>query len=345
MKRLVVCCDGTWNRPDQVDRGEVRPSNVAKMALAVAPRDLAGVAQLVYYHTGVGTSRRDRIRGGAFGWGLSRNIKDAYLHLVANYEPGDELFFFGFSRGAYTVRSLAGLVRNCGILRREFAGRLDDGYKLYRRRDKDSNPRAIESQLFRKSYATEVRIKCIGVWDTVGALGIPMRPASRRLRFHDVKLSSYVDNAFQALAIDERRRPFKPSIWEQQEHAGGQRLEQRWFSGVHTNVGGGYADSGLSDIAFRWMKDRAAECGLAFDGGYVSESVHPNALGELRNSMTALYRLSVPYLRPIPRRNETPTFETVDPSVYERLAGLPYRPPNLPPGEQAAGRPTPPDAP
>ena len=333
MKRLVVCCDGTWNRPDQVDRGKVRPSNVAKMALAVAPRDPAGITQLVYYHTGVGTGRRDRIRGGAFGWGLSKNIKDAYLYLVANYEPGDELFLFGFSRGAYTVRSLAGLVRNCGLLLREHAGRLDQGYALYRRRDKDSHPTSIESQLFRKSYSNEVRITCIGVWDTVGALGIPVRPVSRWYRFHDVKLSSYVDNAFQALAIDERRRPFKPSIWEQQEHASRQRVEQRWFPGVHTNVGGGYEDSGLSDTAFTWMKDRAAECGLAVDAGYLKESIRPNVLGELRNSMTVLYRLFIPWLRPIAPRRQSPTFETVDASAYEREARLPYRPKNLPPRE------------
>jgi uncharacterized protein (DUF2235 family) len=335
MKRIVICCDGTWNRPDQVDLGKVRPSNVAKMALAVARQDGAGVDQRVYYQPGVGTGRWNRIRGGAFGWGLSRNIRDAYLYLVENYAPGDELFFLGFSRGAYTARSLAGLIRNCGLLHREYAGRLGDAYALYRRRDDDSNPRAIEAQLFRKSYAAEIRIKFIGVWDTVGAYGIPAGPlgwlnGAIHLRFHDVKLSSYVENAFQALAIDERRRPFKPAIWERQEHATTQRLEQAWFPGVHTNVGGGYADSGLSDIAFLWMKERAGSCGLAFDEDYVRNMFRPDPLGELRNSMTLLYRLLVPYERPISGKGLPPTYDTVHDSVRQRREQMAYPARNVP---------------
>jgi uncharacterized protein (DUF2235 family) len=342
MKRIIVCCDGTWNRPDQVDRGTVSPSNVTKMALAVAPRDAGGAVQQVYYHRGVGTGRWDRIRGGVFGRGLSRNIRDAYRFLVENYDVGDELIFFGFSRGAYTVRSLAGFIRNCGLLRKEHRDRVEEAYRLYRRRDADSHPRAIEAQLFRKSYTYEsygheVRIRCLGVWDTVGALGIPIGWIGKvtrfvlRLQFHDVKLSSYVDNAFQALAIDERRPPFKPAIWERQEHAKGQRLEQAWFAGVHTNVGGGYADSGLSDIAFLWMKERAASCGLAFDEDYVRQAIHPNVLGVLRDSRTVLYRLIPPYVRPVGSSGTPPTSEVVDPSPYERLRLDPtYRPENLP---------------
>jgi uncharacterized protein (DUF2235 family) len=305
------------------------------MALAVALQDGAAVGQRVYYHPGVGTGRWDRVRGGAFGWGLSRNIKDAYLYLVENYEPADELFFFGFSRGAYAVRSLAGLVRNCGLLHRQYTGRMEEAYALYRRRDAESNPQAIEAQLFRKSYTAEIRIKFIGVWDTVGALGIPSGPLSWlngliRLRFHDVKLSSYVENAFQALAIDERRRPFKPAIWEQQEHARAQRLEQAWFPGVHTNVGGGYADSGLSDVAFLWMKERAASCGLAFDEELVRNTIRPNPAGELRDSMTLLYRLLILYERPILGSGQPPTCDTVHDSVRERQDAMPYSPTNVP---------------
>ena len=118
-KRLVVCCDGTWNTPDQL-----APTNVTKVALAVAPTDSAGHKQLMFYHEGVGTNRWERIWGGAFGFGLSRNVCDTYRFLVQNFEPGDELFFFGFSRGAFTARSTVGLVQNCGILRREHADRL-----------------------------------------------------------------------------------------------------------------------------------------------------------------------------------------------------------------------------
>ena len=342
MKRIVVCCDGTWERPDQVVRGKVRPSNVAKFAHAVAPEDSRGAAQRVYYRSGVGTGRFDHFRGGAFGWGLSQNIRDAYGFLVAHYEPGDEIFLFGFSRGAYTVRSLAGLVRNCGLLRREHVDRVEEAYRLYRRRDPDSSPRSIEAELFRRTYAWEsrsdpTRVRCVVVWDTVGALGIPVGwvgTLSRRvlrLQFHDVKLSSYVDNAFHALAIDESRRPFAPTLWDGQAHAAGQRLEQMWFAGVHTNVGGGYEDTGLSDIAFLWMKERAQECGLVFREGYIRQAIRPNVLGVLEDSGKGIYRLIAPYVRPIPARPGARTFETVHPSAYERFHRCPdYRPPNLP---------------
>ena len=349
MKRLIVCCDGTWNTPDEVAAGRASPTNVTKIAEATAGRDGAGLVQRVYYHRGVGTGRWDHLRGGALGWGLSENIQDAYAFLVQEYEPGDELFLFGFSRGAYTVRSLAGLIRNCGILRREYADRLGQAYALYRRRDEDSNPRAIEARLFRRTYTwedsgAEVRIRCIGVWDTVGALGIPVGVLSgltRRvlhLQFHDVMLSSYVDNAFQALAVDERRAPFAPCLWHQQEHARGQRLEQVWFAGVHSNVGGGYPESGLSDLAFLWIKDRAAECGLAFDEEVIQAGVHPDAMGVLRDSRTGVYRIMPECVRTITPSGQGPRFERVAPSVYERAARDPqYSPGNLPPRAGSAG--------
>src|SRR3954462_4049838 len=112
MKRIVILCDGTWNRPDQVHAGEVCASNVTKLGRCVAPIDSAGVRQLMFYDKGVGTGRFDRFRGGAFGWGLKKKILDAYRFLITTYDPGDEIFFFGFSRGAYTVRSTFGLIRN-----------------------------------------------------------------------------------------------------------------------------------------------------------------------------------------------------------------------------------------
>ena len=126
-KRLVLCCDGTWNSPDQKS-----PTNVTKLALAIAPVDAMGGEQRIFYHCGLGTNRWERIRGGAFGFGLSRNVRDAYRFIVQTFEPGDELFFLGFSRGAYTARSTAGFVRNCGILRREHEDRVDEAYTLYR---------------------------------------------------------------------------------------------------------------------------------------------------------------------------------------------------------------------
>lgn len=158
---------------------------------------------------GVGTGRFDRLLGGAFGWRIKDKILNVYRFLMTSYEPEDELFFFGFSRGAYIARSTFGLIRNSGLLRPEFAHKLEDAYDLYRRRDNASHPDAVESELFRRSYSTELRAKFIGVWDTVGALGLPvgglLQFINKRWSFHDVTLSSWVDNAYQALAIDEHR--------------------------------------------------------------------------------------------------------------------------------------------
>ncbi len=334
-KRIVIGSDGTWNRPDQKDQGQTRPSNVAKLALAVAPQGADGKRQIVFYDKGVGTGfGLDRLLGGAFGTGLSKNIGDAYRYLVGHYDEGDEIFLFGFSRGAYTVRSTAGLIRNSGILRREYSNRFKEAYALYRRRDGRSHPTAIESRLFRKSYSHEVRIKFIGVWDTVGALGMPVRGLRfvnrlMGLEFHDVKLSSTVEYAYQALAIDEKRKPFRPAVWEPQPHAVGQTLEQVWFAGVHTNIGGGYVDTGLSDIALVWMIEKAETAGLAIDQAVLKElAVRPNQAGKLRNSKVGLYAMTPDYNRPIGRA--AGTNESVHPAAEARYREDPtYHPKNL----------------
>ncbi|HTC22998.1 MAG TPA: DUF2235 domain-containing protein, partial [Gemmatimonadales bacterium] len=163
-KRLVVCTDGTWN--DFV-RGAI--TNVVKIARAVNPRDAGGMPQVVYYHPGVGTGTDlvDRLVGGATGIGISANIREAYNFLIQNYVPGDKIFLFGFSRGAYTARSLAGLIRNSGILTRQNAHRLVEAYDLYRDRDPSTHPNAARSVDFRDRYShPDVRITCVGVWDT-----------------------------------------------------------------------------------------------------------------------------------------------------------------------------------
>jgi uncharacterized protein (DUF2235 family) len=306
-KRLVICCDGTWNKPDQTEGGLPSMTNVTKVALAVAPWDNSAqppVEQRVYYDTGVGTGRFDRFLGGAFGAGLSKNVQQAYSFLVQNYDPGDantpgdELYFFGFSRGAYTARSTVGLIRNSGLLRREYAHKLDDAYKLYRRRDDASHPRAIEAELFRKSFSHSPKIHFIGVWDTVGALGIPFETPliskfNENWRFHDTELSSWVLHAYHALAIDERRKPFRPAVWKQdpENKKKGQVCEQVWFAGVHSNVGGGYADTGLSDIALLWMINRATACGLKFDLSQLQAAPAPNPKEKPRNSQKWYYWL------------------------------------------------------
>ncbi|MGV9820436.1 DUF2235 domain-containing protein [Nocardia xishanensis] len=319
-KQLVLCCDGTWNTPDQQS-----PTNVTKIASAIAPKDHNGREQRVFYHLGVGTNRWERIRGGAFGFGLSRDVRDAYRFLVQNFEPGDELFLFGFSRGAFTARSTAGFVRNCGILRAEAADRVDEAYALYRSRSSTTRPRSVEATLFRRSYSHETRIRFIGVFDTVGALGIPLdglrlaNLLNRRWQFHDTELSTTVDAAFQALAIDEKRGPFQPTLWTRRAdspNTDSQQLEQVWFAGVHSDVGGGYPERELSDIPLLWMVDRARSCGLAFhpdafghrpaggalpsddDGSLRSSTyVHPDPLGRLHESRKGVYRAIPPFVR------------------------------------------------
>ncbi len=331
-KRIIICSDGTWNRPDQTDEGVVSPSNVAKLALAVAPVTRDGIRQLLFYDPGVGTRWHDRLRGGISGWGISWNILEGYQFLMDHYEQGDEVFLFGFSRGAYTVRSLAGLLRNSGLLHAWNRHMLPDAYRLYRRRDKKSHPRAVESKLFRRTWSREVRCHCIGVWDTVGALGIPSTNFDifnklLNIKFHDVELSSHVDNAFQALAIDERRRAFEPCIWKKQEGVYCQRLEQVWFSGVHSNIGGGYRDTGLSDIALQWMMDRAGECGLGFDTAPLSRldlEIRPAWNGKLIDSRKGVYRLIPEHVRPIELTEAKNT--TIAPQAWQRFQDDPsYR--------------------
>src|SRR5947209_2557398 len=269
-KRLVICCDGTWNTPDETNQGVPVATNVTKMALAMADRDSFGVEQQMFYTRGVGTGRYDHWLGGGLGVGLSDKIQEAYMFVVDNFEVGDELFLFGFSRGAYTARSLAGFIRNAGVLKRQYTGRLKAAYELYRDRSNTTHPRSTEAQLFRATYALETRIKFIGVWDTVGALGIPDIPVpaaiADRWKFHDVTLSTWVDYAFHALALDERRKPFLPTLWDQADDAPStQVIEQIWFAGVHSDVGGGYRDAELADIALLWLIGKARSCGLALN--------------------------------------------------------------------------------
>lgn len=341
-KRLIVCCDGTWNHADQPS-----PTNVTKLALAVLPQ-AADMRQLVYYRSGVGTLRGTRLRGGAFGTGLSGNVMDAYRFLVDNYEPDDKLYLFGFSRGAFTARSLAGLVRNCGILHPKNARMIKNAWALYR--DRSEKPTSTASALFRRTYAHETGVHFMGVWDTVGALGIPgPRWLTRRWAFHDTELSSWVKGAFQALSIDEQRGRFRPALWHQQPGAeSGQELKQVWFAGVHADVGGGYPETGLSDISLLWMVDQARRYGVEFNPEVLSGAgqgemapentidfqVEPDSMGVKHNSRKGLYRLEPRLHRPIGTAGDNEGL--LDGSEYLSQTALDryhidasYRPPQL----------------
>jgi uncharacterized protein (DUF2235 family) len=348
MRRIVVCADGTWNRPDQRSGGVEAPTNVVKLARAITPVDSHGVTQIVHYEPGVGTHDvEDTLFGGAFGKGMDDNIRACYRFLIHNYIPGDELYLFGFSRGAYTVRSLAGLLRNSGLLRPESADQEDDAFALYRDRNDSAHPNAPRATWFRARHAyPPVTISCIGVWDTVGALGLPVEffdgLTHQKYAFHDVTLSSRVQNAFHALAIDERRKPFAPTLWEQPaEDRGKNWVEQAWFPGVHANVGGGYPDASLSDIALRWMIERVTErCGLAVDELFLARITNPSPTGRLYDSRNLGYRMLGELERQIDvraaanERRGVRTWEYVHESAQRRLrdtasTAAAYRPRNL----------------
>jgi uncharacterized protein (DUF2235 family) len=335
---LIVFCDGTWNTPAQTDRGVVVPSNVVKLSQAV---DAADPAQRVYYDTGVGTQKGwDRWTGGMFGIGLTDNILQAYRWVANEYQDDDRLFFFGFSRGAYTVRSLAGLIGRCGLTAPKDDHAARHAYDLYRQAASEEGKAHAEKF---KAVQRQPSVYFLGVWDTVGSLGVPalsryglLRKLVRRVTegskyahgFHDETLGKHVLHAYQALAIDEQRGAFAPSLWKA-EPTPRANVEQVWFVGVHTNIGGGYVDSGLSDIALSWMASKAAAAGLKLRHDYLAQHVRPNADGELRDSFIGVYKALPRAVREIGRS------ETLNEKIHksavarmERQANN-YRPDNL----------------
>lgn len=287
MKRIVICADGTWQSPESE-----HPTHVMRLARGIAPVDARRQKQVVFYDWGVG-SEGDRIKGGATGAGIDKNIMDAYRFIVHNHDAGDALFLFGFSRGAYTVRSLAGFIRNCGVLKRAHAARIPEAYELYRARHKTSAPGEDRATLFRRDYAVADRtaIAFVGVWDTVGALGIPApfigTLNSGRYLFHDAEPSSIIECARHAVAIDENRQDFEPTLWTRKP---GLDLKQVWFSGVHTDIGGGYANHALGDHAGVWMAGEAERCGLRFEPHFGAQ-MQPDYRAPQHNEYKGAYRL------------------------------------------------------
>lgn len=354
MKRIAIFCDGTWNSADQANAGTPCPTNVVKLALRVAPRGDDGLPQAVHYGQGVGTGNGvDRLTGGAFGDGLTDNLFAAYRFVMHNYEPGDALYLFGFSRGAFTARSVAGMIRKVGILRRDAASEYQRALAIYR---DDDHPDAPGPSEFRRKYGvtgeTPVPIEFIGVWDTVGALGIPVRGlralTAGKHKFHDVALSGTVKRACQALAIDERRGPFEAARWAYVPKPG-QHISQVWFAGVHSDIGGGYARGddppdgwGLSDIALEWMRDEARVAGLSIDDrSRAAFTVDPQPLARMHDSKTGLYRLTpgidrvigmaaLPTEQPDETTEQPDPTQSIHPSVLQRWDAMPsYRPRNL----------------
>jgi uncharacterized protein (DUF2235 family) len=324
-RKLAVLFDGTWNTVKD-------HTNVVRLAELIAAASHDGSEQLPpFYDKGIGTHALDRWSGGIFGYGLSENIRDGYRWLAANYRPGDEIFIFGFSRGAYTARSLAGLIRKCGILRSTKESLVLRAYDLYR--DKKLHPDSAEANAFRASFSQEARIKFIGVWDTVGSLGVPLTgvPFGRDyFQWHDTELSKIVDYAYHALAIDEHREDFAATVWTACKPENTD-VEQRWFCGAHSNIGGGYRRDPLPKLALAWLMQKAGACGLAFKSTIVitaEEQLAPisDSYSEFMFGLYKLFKAGKRHYRPFGQGVN----ETIDDSVWQRWDARPdYRPPTV----------------
>ena len=349
MRRLVVLFDGTWSRPES-------RTNVERLRRLIAPRDDAGIEQRVHYIPGVGVKPGiGHWLGGVFGYGFSDTVMDGYRWLCNTWQAGDELYLFGYSRGAYTARSLGGMICKCGLLRRHGNKLIstDDvsaAYAFYREPRSPHDPAAMA---WRASHSIEIDIHYIGVWETVGLLGIPdiaawFPYARARYRFHDTELSRLVKYAYQALALDEHRADFAPALWTRNPYtlAPGEsctmkkheqiEIEQRWFIGAHADVGGGYAHDGagrkpdpLPELSLAWLQRKAMDCGLACTALFVP--VADAWTGVPRNSYVEfLFGLYKWFKRPINRVVGTAINETIDISVWQRWLGdADYRPASL----------------
>jgi uncharacterized protein (DUF2235 family) len=280
-RRIIFCADGTWDKVKN-------DTNVRKLFNAIPQTP----EQVPSYDDGVGTwgTFWQRLLGGAFGDGLFQKIKDGYKDIAQRYRPHDDIFIFGFSRGAYTARSLAGMIAICGLPTTDFDDHLvNTAFIAYRERDE--NRRAAILATLEKYQLFDAKIKMVGVWDTVGSLGIPALWGGvdpQVYGFLDTKLHPDVLNAYQALAIDERRREFPPTLWQPPSPpVAGRMLEQVWFCGVHCDVGGGYDPAGLSDITLGWMMGKAKNLGLHIEPNIWSQYASLDtkyALAQLHNS-------------------------------------------------------------
>ena len=329
MKRLIVCCDGTWQKLDSE-----YPTNVVKIAQATKPLCEDKITQqIVFYDEGVGTGDKlDRIFGGAFGWGIDQNIQDAYRFLSLNYQPDDEIYLYGFSRGAYTVRSLAGLIRCSGLLERNKIRQAGEAYKIYR--DDNIGPDNDTAIKFRRNNSNDVRITLLGCWDTVGSLGVPNQIPflpidewiNRKYKFHDTYLSSIIDRALHAVAIDEIKEVFDVTRMQKSTNNSEQRLKQIWFPGDHGCVGGGTSEnSGLSDGALLWMIEESQRLGIEFDTTKVVKSINPDPTIPFDNEPKGIFKTARTDLREVDENEDN-----LHHSVIERWSAVEdYRPANL----------------
>jgi len=290
-KNIVVFSDGTG----QVG-GAGYDTNVYrlfKMALDRSPD------QVAFYDRGLGTGFR--YLGAATGLGISRNILECYRFIFENYQSKDKLYLFGFSRGAFTVRSLSGFLNLFGILPSSRPELIAEAYSIYEIDNVDARQKRVED-FKRRHHVMRCPIEVIGVWDTVGALGLPV-PSLQAInpfksKFHNTQMASNVKHGFHALSIDDERKTFHPTLWNERLKNTDQTIEQVWFRGVHTDVGGGYRQRGLSDVTLRWMLDRVLPLGLKLyeNHGIVLEPNPHEEINDSRLKWGRLFRRAVRHL-------------------------------------------------
>lgn len=315
----VIIIDGTLSR---IKRGEETNAGLLYKLLRRVPQ--------VEVHYDPGIQAKGILNWGNIltGHGINCSIRYGYTMLAKSYQPGDKIFLFGFSRGAYTARSIAGMIAKVGLIRPKYVKKhkVKKAFKLYK-----NGANTERSDRFRKKFSQpSVEIEMIGVWDTVKALGMHLPLLSRfapmATEFHDHKLSPIIQNAFQALAADENRRAFAPIPWECQPNWRG-RLEQAWFAGAHGDVGGHVYERpearGISNLSLRWMLERAEGCGLALPENW-PDRFPVDPLAPVLGPYAGTSKL---FLFRQPRSFGNPAVDVVDPSLIERMNNLPnYRP-------------------
>lgn len=306
-KKIVLFSDGTGNSAARLQK-----TNVWRLYQALKRSQ----QQIAYYDDGVGTSAWKPLAliGGAVGFGLARNVQDIYTFLCRNYDPGDEIFAFGFSRGAFTIRILGGLIAARGIAARgpDLEDRVKREWKAYRKKyGRFGRTKSAET------VRHDVKIRFMGLWDTVDAYGFPLEEMRIAwdylilpLSMRDRELSSKVLDAYHALSIDDERQTFHPVLWTEKGQAQvetirKERITQVWFAGVHSNLGGGYPDDSLSYVSLKWMLDQAQRCGLVFDDDYKEfidkEIDEAGKIYNPRGGLSALYRYMPRSIRDLSR--------------------------------------------
>ncbi|MDW7692049.1 DUF2235 domain-containing protein [Flammeovirgaceae bacterium SG7u.111] len=322
-KNIVVCYDGTGNEYGKNN------TNVVKTFESI----IRDKEQIGFYDPGVGTfsvlgrnlgKKVGIILGQAFGSGLQQNIEDGYEYLMNRYEPGDKLYIFGFSRGAFTARALAGMLHKFGLLQKGSKNLIPYVSKMY------NEKRFGVANDFKKGFCNECKPHFVGVWDTVGSLG-----SIHSKTFYDAKLNPDVTYGYHAISIDEKRSKFPVSLWDElaREQAY-QTIEQAWFAGVHSDVGGWYTETGLSDIALGWMMDKAQAAGLKLKDGW-EKKLKQDCHCKSHESREGFWKVWKAVMRQIPenslihksvvdRMNKNPAYRPILPANFEVVSNPTY---------------------